>query len=218
MIAIRPKSHEDPAADAAPRRPGRRRGRRSGGDDRDALLIDRIRQGNDEAAFRQIVSKYTNLVGSIAYGIVSDVHTVGDIIQETFLKVYRNIHALDDTRKFKAWMCSIVRTTCIDHLRKEKVKPASLEKIAEDGLEPEERIVGGAVEGPSLEGQEMRERVLQAIRELPPGYREIILMRHLRRMNYSEIGKALGVRQPTIESRLYRARLLLKEKLTALMS
>jgi RNA polymerase sigma factor (sigma-70 family) len=83
------------------------------------------------------MAKYANLVGSIAYNIVGDVHVAGDITQDTFLKVFRNLKNLDDPRRFKGWLCSIVRTTCVDWLRKERVKPTSLEKITDEGLEPE---------------------------------------------------------------------------------
>lgn len=183
----------------------------AGGKD-DVEIIAAFKSG-DETAFQKLVSKYSNLVGSIAYNIIGDVHIASDITQDTFLKVYRNLYALEDPRKFKGWLCSIVRTTCIDFLRKEKFKPASLEKIAEDGLEPETKIVGGLVEGPHTELEELRERVLSGINSLPRIYQQILLLRHLRKMSYREMSSFLGVPVATIESRLYRARLMLKEKL-----
>ena len=203
------------------RPPGRRTGRRATGDRGKAALaggkddaeqIAAFKNG-DTNAFQFLVSKYSNLVGSIAYNIIGDVHIASDITQDTFLKVYRNLYALQEPRKFKGWLCSIVRTTCIDFLRKEKFRPASLEKIAEDGLEPETKIVGGLVEGPHAELEELRERVLGGINSLPRIYQQILLLRHLRKMSYREMSSFLGVPVATIESRLYRARLMLKEKL-----
>src|SRR3972149_812169 len=91
----------------------------------DAVLLEPLKDG-DPKAFQNLVSKYSTLVGSIAYNILGDVHIASDITQETFLKVYRNLRALEDTHKFKGWLCSIVRTTCIDYLRKEKGKTAPL--------------------------------------------------------------------------------------------
>lgn len=213
------ESEGTPPNEPAPE--GRRPGRRPQGAEGktgvpaskdDAALIEQFKAGQ-QTAFQTLVSKYSNLVGSIAYNIIGDVHIASDITQDTFLKVYRNLYALEDPRKFKGWLCSIVRTTCIDFLRKEKFKPVSLEKIAEDGLEPETKIVGGLVEGPHTEMEELRERVLSGINALPRIYQQILLLRHLRKMSYREMSQFLGVPVATIESRLYRARLMLKEKL-----
>lgn len=178
----------------------------------DAALIVRSRSGETQA-FEALMSKYANLVGSIAYNIIGDVHVAGDITQETFLKVYRNLANLEDPRRFKGWLCSIVRTTCVDWLRKERLKPASLEKIAEDGLEPEGEFLGSVFKQTSTELEELREKILYIVNALPKIYQQIILLRHLRKMTYREMSDFLGLPIATIESRLYRARLMLKDKL-----
>ncbi len=182
-------------------------------DDND--LITRSQKG-DLQAFELLVAKYANLVGSIAFNIIGDVHVAGDITQDTFLKVHRHLADLDDPRRFKGWLCSIVRTTCVDHLRKERIKPTSLEKIAEDGVEPEGEIIGSALKQTSTELEELREKILSIVNGLPRIYQQIILLRHLRRMTYREMSDFLGLPVATIESRLYRARLMLKEKLSDL--
>jgi len=181
----------------------------------DGTLIQRSQSG-DMSAFEALIAKYSNLVGSIAYNIIGDVHVAGDITQETFLKVYRHLPDLEDPRKFKGWLCSIVRTTCVDYLRRERIKPASLEKISEEGLEPEGQIVGGLLRQTSTELEELREKILSIVNSLPRIYQQIILLRHLRRMTYREMSDFLGLPIATIESRLYRARLMLKDRLTDL--
>src|SRR5258706_12267129 len=122
-----------------PRQAQRRQGTSETRDD--ASLILRSRTG-ETGAFEQLMAKYANLVGSIAYNIVGDVHVAGDITQDTFLKVFRNLANLEDPRRFKGWLCSIVRTTCVDYLRKERVRPTSLGKITEEGVEPKGRCLG----------------------------------------------------------------------------
>ncbi len=178
----------------------------------DGGLIDRTRAG-DRSAFELLMAKYANLVGSIAYNITGDVHAAGDITQDTFLKVYRNLRNLEDPRRFKGWLCSIVRTTCVDWLRKERIKPASIEKIAEEGLEPEGEFLGTVFSQTSTELEELREKVLYAVNGLPRIYQQIILLRHLRKMSYREMSEFLALPIATIESRLYRARLMLKDRL-----
>ncbi|MBI2932771.1 MAG: sigma-70 family RNA polymerase sigma factor [Planctomycetes bacterium] len=189
--------------------------RRAGTRKDDDELIRRCKQGDLEA-FESIVAKYANLVGSIAYNIIGDVHVAGDITQETFLKVHRHLPELEDARRFKGWLCSIVRTTCVDYLRKERIKPCSLEKIAEDGIEPKGEIIGSALRPTSTELEELREKILSIVNTLPRIYQQIILLRHLRRMTYREMSDFLGLPVATIESRLYRARLMLKDRLSDL--
>lgn len=201
------KTQNDPAQAAPPARGANARD--------DAALISRSQKG-DMTAFEGIVSKYSNLVGSIAFNIIGDVHVAGDITQETFLKVFRHLPELEDARKFKGWLCSIVRTTCVDHLRRDRLKPASLEKIAEEGIEPEGEVVGGVLKQTSAELEELREKILSIVNGLPRIYQQIILLRHLRRMTYREMSDFLGLPVATIESRLYRARLMLKDRLTDL--
>jgi RNA polymerase sigma-70 factor (ECF subfamily) len=186
--------------------------RSSGNAADDAALIARS-CGGETQAFESLMAKYANLVGSIAYNITGDVHVAGDITQEAFLKVYRNLAHLEDPRRFKGWLCSIVRTTCVDWLRKERIKPASLEKIAEDGVEPEGEFLGGVFKQTTTETEELREKVLHIVNGLPKIYQQIILLRHLRKMTYREMSDFLGLPIATIESRLYRARLMLKDKL-----
>lgn len=186
--------------------------RRAGTTADDTALIERSRKGESQA-FEALMSKYANLVGSIAFNIVGDPHVAGDITQETFLKVYRNLKHLEDPRRFKGWLCSIVRTTCVDWLRKERVKPCSLEKITEDGLEPEGEFLGGIFRQTSTEVEELREKILHIVNGLPRIYQQIIFLRHLRKMTYREMSDFLGLPIATIESRLYRARILLKDKL-----
>jgi len=194
------------------RLPGKERTRVLSREREDDDLIARSRTG-DKKAFEALMAKYANLVGSIAYNIIGDIHVAGDITQETFLKVYRHLPHLEDPRRFKGWLCSIVRTTCVDWLRKERLRPASIEKIAEDGLEPEGEAPAAVFRQTSTELEELREKVLHMINRLPRIYQQIILLRHLRRMTYREMSDFLGLPIATIESRLYRARLMLKDKL-----
>jgi RNA polymerase sigma-70 factor (ECF subfamily) len=178
----------------------------------DAVLIPRCQAGETEA-FEQLMAKYANLAGSIAYNIIGDVHVAGDITQEAFLKVFRNLKNLEDPRRFKGWLCSIVRTTCVDWLRKERLKPASLERISDEGIELEGEVIGAVFKQTSTETEELREKVLHGVNGLPRIYQQIILLRHLRKMTYREMSDFLGLPVATIESRLYRARLMLKDRL-----
>jgi RNA polymerase sigma-70 factor (ECF subfamily) len=175
----------------------------------DELVL--LAQKGNQRAFERLVAKYSNYVCSIAFNVVGDLHIAGDMAQEAFVKAFRKLQHLDNPRRFKAWLFSIVRSTCIDWLRKERIKPCSLDKISEEeGIEPSDAQRKGQI-SPELE--DLRERLLAVIAQLPKIYQQIVLLKHLRNMSYKEMSEFLGVPVATIESRLYRARLLLKERL-----
>lgn len=178
----------------------------------DAVLIRKIRAGEEEA-FEELVNRYASLVASIAYNIIGDMHIAADITQDTFLKVHKSLYELEEPNRFKGWLCSIARTTCIDWLRKEKVRPASLDLLADKGIEPKGRFMGNVFKQTSVELEELREKILNVINSLPKIYQEVVLLRHLRRFTYKEMSDFLGLPIATIESRLYRARLMMKDKL-----
>ncbi|MBI3269543.1 MAG: RNA polymerase sigma factor [Planctomycetes bacterium] len=179
----------------------------------DAVLVVRSRTG-DPQAFEALVRRHANLVGSIACNIVKDLEAARDAAQETFLKAHRHLDRLEDPAKFKAWISGIARTTSIDWLRKSKYKVLSLEVLREHGGDVEAPPEPGLSEsGGSVEREELYERVLMALNSLPTIYREVMLLKHLRRMSYKSIGEFLNVAPATVESRLYRAKLLLKERL-----
>jgi RNA polymerase sigma-70 factor (ECF subfamily) len=193
------------------------RRRRSTANDEDAALVLAYLEGGSvsEEAARRLIEKYTNLLGSIAYNVLHDPHVAMDIVQESFAKAFKNIRHLSDPRKFKGWLCCITRTTCIDYMRRNyhHLRPASLDVIVDENIDLEDVILHSE-DGPTPEQiDELREQVHAAIRSLPDIYRDVIIMRHLRRMSYAQIARELHVERATVESRLYRARLLLRERL-----
>lgn len=177
----------------------------------DATLVKRWRKG-DERAFESLVRRHAGLVGNIAYNILGDVEAARDVSQEVFLKVHRFQHQLQAPEKFRSWLHGITRTTCIDLLRRNRLRTASLEALRESGVElaaePEQ-----AEAAASLEGEELYEKVLRVVKGLPRIYQEVVLLRHLRKLSYRAIAEFLDLPEATVESRLYRARLLLKERL-----
>lgn len=189
----------------------RRKAQRAAPWTEDDELVVRFKEKGDRRAYERLVAKYSNYVASIAFNIVGDPHIAGDMAQETFVKAYKKIQHLDNPRRFKAWLFSICRSTCIDWLRRERIRPCSLDRMAEDeGLEPPESVRRGSV---STEVEELRERIMTVITQMPKIYQQIVMLKHLRNMSYKDMSDFLGVPIATIESRLYRARLLLKERL-----
>ncbi len=177
----------------------------------DAELIHRYRRG-DVAAFEVLVGRYTRLAGAIAYNVLGDYAAAADAVQEAFLKVHESAADLREPERFKSWLYGVVRTCALDAVRRRRRRPAT-SLTALDGAENEVVDAGLSEPAAGLERQEVERAVLDAVRELPESYREVVVLKYLDERSYKEIAEILGITIETIESRLFRARRLLKTKL-----
>ncbi len=179
-------------------------GRPTQTDDRD--LVRRIRDGDAEA-LRAIVERYQDRIFSLIYGIVRDRHEVEDVAQEVFLKVYTRIQAFDERSKFYTWLYRVAANAAKDHVKKRSRRPAV-------ALE-EDEVLPAAGDNPvqHAAAAETRRLVREAIAALPLRYREVLTLRELQGLSYSEIAGVLQISIGTVESRLHRARAKLKRRM-----
>ncbi|MFT7618684.1 MAG: RNA polymerase sigma-70 factor (ECF subfamily) [Planctomycetota bacterium] len=178
------------------------------GDDRE--LVERAKLG-DESAFRQLLASYTPRIFSLVSGMISDRSEVEDVLQEVFFKVYRKMDGFSWKSAFYTWVYRIALNTATDHLKKRRNKSAaSLEELT--GFD-----VPDSAPAPSagLSGNELRQALASAISELPEKYRNILVLREYEELAYEEIADVLDCSKGTVESRLFRARARLKEKMIA---
>jgi RNA polymerase sigma-70 factor (ECF subfamily) len=178
----------------------------------DRESIERILAGEPEV-FEALVRKYNRMAGAIAFGIVGDFHEAEDVVQDAFIKAFRSLSALREPGKFKFWLAGMVRTKALDCLRKRHgVRAASsLDQRLElpDGIgfrqasDPEEAEVR----------EENRQKVVEALESLPAEDRLVVVLKHMEGLSYKEISEITGSTVGAIESRLFRARQLLKKKL-----
>lgn len=173
-------------------------------DDRE--LVARMRDGDAEA-LRLLMERYQQRVFALVFGIVRDRHEVEDVAQEVFLKVFLRISAFDGRSKFYTWLYRVAANAAKDHVKKRRRRPA----VALD----EDAGIKDASGGPTdqAEASESRAMVRAAIAALPPRYREVLALRELEEMTYSEIAGTLNLSMGTVESRLHRARARLKRRL-----
>jgi RNA polymerase sigma-70 factor (ECF subfamily) len=177
----------------------------------DRELVEAFRRG-DGRAFDALVARYVRLAGGVAFGILGEYEAAADVVQEAFLKVHGAIAELREPERFKGWLYGVVRSAALDALRRDRRKrAASLSALdaSEDVAterEPERPGVGA-------ERRELEDRILREIRTLPESYRDVVIMKYLDERSYKEIAETLGISIETIESRLFRARKILKEKL-----
>ena len=179
-------------------------GRPTQTDDRE--LVRRIRDGDAEA-LRAIVERYQDRIFSLIYGIVRDRHEVEDVAQEVFLKVYTRIQAFDERSKFYTWLYRVAANAAKDHVKKRSRRPAVA--LEEDNVLP---ATGTSPVGHAA-AAETRRLVREAIAALPLRYREVLTLRELEGLSYSEIAGVLQISIGTVESRLHRARAKLKRRM-----
>ena len=171
----------------------------------DAELVSRCIDG-DSSAFEEIVIRYKKLVYSVVYKMISDKEEVNDVSQEVFIRLYKSLHKYNPEYKMSTWIVKITSNLCLDTLRKKKQDTVTLDDaigVSSDIDTPEQTLIKN----------QRSQLINKAINELPEKYRILIILFHNNGMSYEEMTKVLNEPMSIIKNRLYRARLMLKEKL-----
>ncbi len=198
-----------PRTGTSPEKTSVKEGAENGTDDR---LVSRLRTGS-ESAFREIVELYGPRIYALVSGMISDRSEAEDVVQEVFFKVHRKIQLFEGKSAFYTWLYRIALNTATDHLKRRRHRDAaSLEDLPGFDVPAHE----GAPELP-LDRRELRRHLADAVAELPEIYRDIIVLREYEELSYEEIAATLGCSKGTVESRLFRARARLKDKLTTFL-
>ena len=183
----------------------------------DADLV-RASQGGDTKAFDQLVSRYRTRVFGMIYNMVHSEQDAWDLAQDSFLKAWRSIGRFRGQSSFYTWIYRIVMNVTIDWLRKKQVKGSGAEfndEVQLREIDPASQTVPKADTLPHqrMVHGEIRERIDQAISQLSPEHRAVILMKEIEEMQYHEIAEALGCSIGTVMSRLFYARKKLQNML-----
>ena len=181
--------------------------------EKDVQLIRRILSG-DDAAFNALVRKHQKGIHALAWRKVGDFHIAEEIVQDTFLQVYKNLAQLKNPNQFSGWMYVIASRLCLKWLQKNKNKftMQSLEDTPVEEIE-ESSYTHYVSEQRLTENTERRhELVKKLLAQLPESERTVVTLYFLGEMTAKEIGKLLGVSVNTIKSRLRRGRKRLQEQ------
>lgn len=178
----------------------------------DRQLIADFLDGED-AAFERLVGRYLKPVYNFLYQFTQDRDSLDDLVQETFIKAWKNIKKFDPEKNFKTWLFTIAKNTAYDFFKKKKSLPFSnfldgegnnkLENMVEDGPRLEEVLAGND------SAQEL-ERKLQ---EIPDNYRVLLMMRYKDDFSLQEIAHILDLPYNTVKSQHARALASLKRSL-----
>jgi RNA polymerase sigma-70 factor (ECF subfamily) len=183
-------------------------------------LVQRTRSG-DRDAFRELVERYQRKIAALALGMLRNREDALDIVQESFAKAYQNLDRFKGDSAFYTWLYRIAFNLCVDHQRRET-------RLGHVPLEVDEHGEGGAVL-PPVDGArtdqpfertrdaEIARRLADAIRELTPDHRAVILLREVEGLSYEEISQVLQCPKGTVMSRLHYARQKLQARLQGLL-
>jgi len=171
-----------------------------------------------EAAFRELVERFQRPVYSLIYRIVRRPESAEDLAQETFVKTWKALARFDPTRKFSSWLFKIAHNSALDELRRSGEEPLPLEPQVEEGEAPRSLPADPKAENPLIRvtSRAAGRALEQAIAELRPQYREILLLRFAEGLAYEEIAEVTGAPLGTVQVHLFRARRELAEAMRRL--
>jgi RNA polymerase sigma-70 factor (ECF subfamily) len=170
----------------------------------DTDLIREVLDGRTDA-FGVLVERYQKVIFNLAYRMTKDYDEAQDITQVAFVRAYEHLDRYDARFKFFSWLYRIATNETLNRIK-------SAEKMDElnPGLNAKEKspdeICGET---------EMGRKIQEALMDLDPAYRSLIILRHFRDCSYREIGDVLDLSEKTVKSRLFTARRLMRAALVS---
>ena len=185
--------------------------------DRDTELIEAINAGRHEL-FEELVKRYEQKLYNFGLRMCKDACDAEDIVQDTFLNVFKYLKDFRYETKFKNWLYRIATSICIKKRRKSKFAPER--EISLDEFLPEEDSTGptdiptwAQLPLDQVLNEELFQHLKQAILSLPEKYRVIVVLRDIEGFSTAETAQILDLRRSNVKVRLHRARLYLRDQL-----
>ena len=182
----------------------------------DEQLVE-LAQNGDDVAFPELVKRYSRRIFRVARNITNHDEDSEDVLQETFMKAYKHLASFQGNSKFYTWLVRIAMNEALMKLRKRRTgKLVSLDEelsTGEDTVIREIAVWEGNPED-TYSQEELRELLDKTISSLPEGFRTVFVLRDVEELSTEETAETLGLSIPAVKSRLLRARLQLREKLT----
>jgi RNA polymerase sigma-70 factor, ECF subfamily len=186
----------------------------------DEELVKCFVKAQDEEAFNEIVNRYGDKIYRIALRITHNPSDAEDVLQEVFIKLVKKLHTVRGESKFSTWLYRVTANESYMHVRTEKKYKSDigLEKFVpydEDGtLKGVEAKDWSDRPDKVLIDKEVMEMIENAVDELPMPYRAVFHLRDVEGLTSHEIAKLLGLSLPNVKSRIHRARLFLRDRLS----
>ena len=182
----------------------------------ESALVAQAKAG-DQNAFAELVQKYERKIYRLAKNITRNDEDAEDVLQDAFLKAYTHLDNFKGDSKFYTWIVRIAVNEALMRLRKRKTdRTVPLDEPVELGEETVQREIAVWEDNPEQQySQEEWRRILdEAVESLKPDFRTVFVLRDIEELSTEETAETLGISVPAVKSRLLRARLALRERLT----
>ena len=181
----------------------------------DLELVSLIKEGND-LAFQEMVGRYSQKIYNLAMRLTRNIEDTEEVLQDVFVTVYRKIGSFEGKSQFSSWLYRVTANTAFMKLRRRKnTESVSFEEVSG---EVQESLAGKSPEQSSVDymttKHELRDVLETAITKLPEEYKNIFILRDVDGLSNEEVGEMLSLTVPAVKSRLHRARLILRKKLS----
>jgi RNA polymerase sigma-70 factor, ECF subfamily len=185
----------------------------------DAAIVGKARAG-DADAFRVLVERHSRSLFRLAFRMTGNQQDAEDVVQESFLRAYRQLGNFDERASFGTWMYRIAANCSLDMVRARKRRN---DRVAQtDGDQMEDPMAQLASDDPSPEritlSGEVRERVAEAMEELSPTERTAFVLRHFEGMRMEEVSRVLDCQPGAAKHSVFRAVQKLRRALDPLVS
>jgi RNA polymerase sigma-70 factor (ECF subfamily) len=182
----------------------------------ESALVVKAKSG-DAQAFTDLVNQYERKIYRLAKHITQNDEDAEDVLQETFLKAFEHLDNFQGNSKFYTWIVRIAVNESLMKLRKRKGdRTVPLDEPVDTGEEMVTREIAVWDDNPEQRyGRDEMQQILdEAVQGLKPDFRTVFILRDIEELSTEETAEALGISVPAVKSRLLRARLALREKLT----
>ena len=182
----------------------------------DVALVERVKSG-DISAYDELVRKYDRQIFRIAQHITQNREDAEDVMQDAFLKAYEKLDQFQGNSKFYTWLVRIAVNESLMRLRKRRTgKMVSIDEDIEtdEGSVPRDLADWAPDPEQNYTQAELADILRKTIQGLPPGFRVVFVLRDVDGLSTEETAESLGLSVPAVKSRLLRARLQLRERLS----
>lgn len=180
-------------------------------------MIAAAKAGRQDA-YTEIVERHSATVYNLALRLMADPHEAEDVMQETFISAFRALPRFEGRSQLGTWLYRIAYNAALMRLRKRRVRTESLDEpgVAEGGdLAPRQFADWTALPDKLLLRRELRDSLNAALLTLPESLRGVFVLRDIEGLSTAETAAALGLTETNVKVRLHRARLALRERLSA---
>ncbi len=183
----------------------------------DVELLEKIRR-DEPGAFEAFVDRFGDRIYRFGLRMCGHREDAKDVLQDTLIQAYKALGRLEHPEALRSWLYRVASNACLMMRRKGKYEPERELSLEDLAPRPDE---GPTVEIPdpaalpdeAAERAEWQRRVHEAIGDLPPAYRIVLIMRDMEELSTREVGEALGLDESAVKMRLHRARLKVRQRL-----